>query len=860
VRTVKASLEADVAGFLGPVLDAAEATEKLDDKVESLDKSLGKVLSESAKAAAGLKGVGEEADKAKRGVDDLDDKVEDLDRSLKDIPSDATKAAAAMALLKGSADEIEHSFEAVGEKSTAFTLLERRVAEARAEVRKLYAEFATTGNVDVFMKLGVAQGKLGDLEAFRKKMTEASKAVETLEGNLVKVPPAGSKASAALKVLNGDLGELRKNFESVGNSDVAFDVLERRITRVRGDVRKLGEEFLKTGDSRVFEQLGNAQGQLKWLEKFKTDAKKAIADGLKDGGADALGVLGSRVKEVFSGGIVKALSNPYVLGAASALAVALGSFVLSAVGGAIIAAGAVGVVGAGAAGAFMQSELVKKAWNGAIDDIQKKWMEGSKSFIGPMIDGANTVRKVFAGIDLQSMFSKASTFVKPLSEGAAWFARNVISGVDALVQKAGPVIDVLKQELPELGDAIASALEDIAGGNKGAADGLRDLFNLLEKGVRAFGVMVEAAEKMYHGFTTARDAVGDFFSYLDDHIPIIFKAADAISNWWPDADTEHMLAPLHATEDALGSVSKEAARTAEQVSQIDNAFSQLGKSVEGDFTNKIISQMFKMQDASLDFEESLQKLDKSVEKNGTSLDVHSEKGMANARALIAMAKANADLYASNVASGMSAGQAAQKYDEGTKRLEAEAKAAGFNAKQVEGLIGQYRNVPSKVQTLLATVGLTDAVNKLAQVLIDFRSLNGAEFKSKYTVTTTYRTVIEGGAVGGKGNTRAKDHLGGVHRRAAQGLVIPPSDPGTVLVAEPETGGEVNIPFRGISQMRALNLMQTVGDGYGLNVSPRGGGGAIAVQVEMRMGGTLRELGGLFMEMNRKGDLQFVVKT
>jgi hypothetical protein len=75
--------------------------------------------------------------------------------------------------------------------------------------------------------------------------------------------------------------------------------------------------------------------------------------------------------------------------------------------------------------------------------------------------------------------------------------------------------------------------------------------------------------------------------------------------------------------------------------------------------------------------------------------------------------------------------------------------------------------------------------------------------------------------------------GGI-RRAQVGMLIPPSSPGTVLTAEPQTGGEALIPLRGISQMRAAALGQVAMGGYGLDVVPRGrvasggGGGNISI--------------------------------
>jgi hypothetical protein len=60
--------------------------------------------------------------------------------------------------------------------------------------------------------------------------------------------------------------------------------------------------------------------------------------------------------------------------------------------------------------------------------------------------------------------------------------------------------------------------------------------------------------------------------------------------------------------------------------------------------------------------------------------------------------------------------------------------------------------------------------------------------------------------------------GGI-RKAASGLIVRPSDPGT-LIGEPQTGGEALIPLRGITQTRAAALGQVAVGGYGLDVVAR----------------------------------------
>jgi hypothetical protein len=130
-RKVSVGLEADVAGFIGPVLEAAGATEKLDDKVDELDRSLNK------------------------------------------IPADALKAGAAMKLLSGDIGDVHSNISKIGDTSTSINVLSSRIRAVRTEVRQLTEEFLKTGDVDVFHKLNLKQGELGTLTRIRKDLANS---------------------------------------------------------------------------------------------------------------------------------------------------------------------------------------------------------------------------------------------------------------------------------------------------------------------------------------------------------------------------------------------------------------------------------------------------------------------------------------------------------------------------------------------------------------------------------------------------------------------------------------------------------------------------------------------------------------
>jgi hypothetical protein len=115
--------------------------------------------------------------------------------------------------------------------------------------------------------------------------------------------------------------------------------------------------------------------------------------------------------------------------------------------------------------------------------------------------------------------------------------------------------------------------------------------------------------------------------------------------------------------------------------------------------------------------------------------------------------------------------------------------------------------------------------------------------------------------------------GGI-RKAASGLIVRPSDPGT-LIGEPQTGGEALIPLRGITQSAAMGLMHVAGAGYGLDVVARdraygrlnpgnAGGGPLRLTVDVsgasQAGGMDAVASSWFARAVHRGLVQFALDT
>jgi hypothetical protein len=667
--------------------------------------------------------------------------------------------------------------------------------------------------VSVALEADVA-GFVRPVEGAAKSADDLGDKVERLDHELNKLPADAAKAGAAMKLLGGSVDDVGNKVTDLGEKNTSLAVLDSKIRSTRGEVKKLADEFVKTGDVDVFKKLGDAEGRLRGLQ----DVRKKIADALtpgslvkegeKAGEGFFKGVLGKidgfgeklsgMLPEALSGALATPVLGPIIAAALIAALVVAMSTVMATAGGLVLAAGGAGIVGAGIMGAIMGSpEVVGKTWSKTIADIKAQFVNATQPFQQPLLDAAHDFASAIGGIDMNHIFAQAATFLPPLVKGAAEFARFLGEGIGYLVDGAGPAVAVLGKDLGTLGQAFSIAMKSIANGGEGGAQALHDLLGTISMIVAGLGGMIGFFEKLYVPLAKFRDAV----------IP---------RDWLFPPDTpakmETGARALHGLGDAAKSTVVDLdvmkSKISETVTTVD--------SLEAAMVGKIFAATMGLDQATLGVAESQEHLRETFEesrktlgRHADQLDINTKQGEANREAVLAAVTANMSMYQAQIAVGMSAEDASAAYDQNTMNLEANMRQAGLTQGQIDGLIGKYKDVPHKVDTDVAIHGLTDAINGLSDLL---KQINGIHDK---TVTIYYRTQGQ--------SLNAPMAHGGI-RRAAVGMVIPPSDPGTTLVGEPQTGGEALIPLRGISQGRAMSLAQTVGSAYGFSVSSAAGGG------------------------------------
>jgi hypothetical protein len=502
----------------------------------------------------------------------------------------------------------------------------------------------------------------------------------------------------------------------------------------------------------------------------------------------------------FEDGLLGVLKSPAGIGAVAVVAVEAGT----AIGGALLTGIGLAGIGAGIAGQI-HDRHVQAALTQLKTDVSTGFKDSTSAFADPLRQAINDLDRHWLALQpgMKATFTELAPLVGELERGAAGFGDAVIPALERAAVAAKPLVQDFAQWLPGFGNTVASLFDTISAHSGEALHGLR----MIEDGLTTLVVI-------------SRDA-----------IPVVSKLSEALA--WTS--------PLKWTEAWFGSgvmdsAHKSMAGFARSIYDVANAATTGSTQINGlavsvslvkSSVDNVLNGMLGLDRANLSVAESLTKVTDSIRMNGSALDIHSKSGQANRDAILAAVGANVQAYDAMIQSGVGAQDAARAYDQNTAALERQLRQAGLTQAQIDDLIGRYRNVPDKVNTAIATLGLTDAINNLADLL---RLINHIPSYKSVTIDTKFTS--SGPAAGytwmNPGSWGHGMASGGAMIPAANGLaygagIYPASNPPLIKFAEPITRGETLIPNFGIPAARGLALADYAASHYGGRVV--GGDGA-----------------------------------
>lgn len=618
-----------------------------------------------------------------------------------------------------------------------------------------------------------------------------------------------------------------KTDRSIGQLTKGHQALDAEIDKTVYSAKSLREEFARTGDIGLLKDARKLDNAAKSLQKLRVEFDKFHNDSSgskKSGGLfnfvlDAGKATGKAIVGGVQDGVQSAdkwLGEHPLLAGGIAAGITLGAPVI---GGAVAAAVGLGGI---AGGILLASKdpRVGQAWGAVAKTAEDGLSKAAGVFVDPLVRGARTFNGTMNAIlpHIESDFAVLAPVAEKLFVGAGGFVERLMPGIDALTRASGPVLSMIADELPKLGAAVSMAFQDIAAGGEGGKEALHDMLVSVEGTTIAVGKLVEWTEKLYVADRALFSSYGDAKKNWQDLIygqNAAVQVAPAVAS------------AFQAVTAAVGNLGPGAMLTADQMKALSGAISGTeitADTLAGQMTGKLFNSIMSLDQATLGFAEAQTRLSDSIQQNGHQLDIHTAKGQANRESVLAVVGANMQQYQANIAAGMSAADAAKAYDTNTAALDSQLHKAGFTQQAIDGLIGKYRNVPDKVDTDIATRGLTAAIQGLDDLI---RRINNIPTKRDIYITQHLGSVGSFYQSPDRLYDTPASRWGNVFTHAAVGVLRDASIYSAVssgaryAFAEPGTGGEAFVPKNG-KPSRSLGILSQAASWYDADVVPRSG--------------------------------------
>jgi ABC-type transporter Mla subunit MlaD len=385
---------------------------------------------------------------------------------------------------------------------------------------------------------------------------------------------AAERAGDALEEMGDQAETAGKQSDKAGGKfkDTADDLghLERKLQDATKRYRELLTEFNKTGDESLLKDAGKAKREVGKFTRLSGDLVPDVGPEVATAGVGLGRTLAMNIAKGVESG------NPYVAGAI----LGIGGSALPLLGASISAAVLGGVGTGGIIGGIMlasQDPRVSSVAESVGSQLTKEFQGAARSFVDPLIRSLAKIGNAGWADKLAPAFDKLSTYVEPLADGLIGLADKALPGLMAAFDAAGPILDLVAKELPEVGQAISDMLRVISEDPQGAQDALQFLFNLLEIVILDAGYLIRALSEIYEAFVDVAEAVGlveraQFPEHMERGTGAINEFTDAADAAEAaikalDQATRQLLDKAFGLEEAQDNAANGFARLTEQIKQ-----------------------------------------------------------------------------------------------------------------------------------------------------------------------------------------------------------------------------------------------------------------------------------------------------
>lgn len=366
-----------------------------------------------------------------------------------------------------------------------------------------------------------------------------------------------------------------------------------------------------------------------------------------------------------------------------------------------------------------------------------------------------------AVVELNAVGPAGAKAATGLQAATKWAGRAAVAFVG--MEVAGAIFDKLGNAAVNV-DKLTASLQDYATTGK-TTEGLTEEFG---KNLDELSLIAQSADAATHGFwgslndltssipgvNSAVDSMneaihGTSFNDATERMKALDESFTAFIGTQKDAkkagelwneiltksslDTEQLAALLPnaykglqelqkssmAGAGAQGELATKTEKSKEELDEQKKAAEELKKAFDD-----LFGRYMSADEAAIKYEETLKSTNKELGEGTKTLKLNSEAGRDNRAAALDLIDAIKDQRDANVENGMSVAEADKKYRDQIGTLGKNMEKLGFNRKEVEALIGKYRDVPDKVSTDVEQPGMKGAKTDTQSLWDKLKGIDG----------------------------------------------------------------------------------------------------------------------------------------
>lgn len=419
-------------------------------------------------------------------------------------------------------------------------------------------------------------------------------------------------------------------------------------------------------------------------------------------------------------------------------------------------------IGGGIALAF-QDARIKSAASEMGDRVMAGLTRAGAVFLAPVKRALEILESAFGRFlpKLERGFAAIAPYVDDLAMGVGGFLDAIGPGLEDALAGSGPLVSILAEYLPVIGDALGYMFQTFAD-NAGARAALVGFFQILADTV----IVVTDV------LNTLANAFGAFITWLNLLPPAIVPDA------W-EADIQEMA-------DAMWKVPEPADAAAASIFKIGDSAS--GASTQAKDLTASLDTFFGAQlawvDANVNFEGSIDKVADAFKGANDSISAGSAKGREHITVVNDAIKAAIRQRDAKIKETGSVAEGNAVYATSIERLRGVLKNAHLTKAEIEKLIGAYDDIPPGVSTEVNVPGLATALSQAQRLNAELAQIGRENRASKQSKKNPNGNGTGGYAEGGVVRQEQLAWVGEGNRPEA---IIPLSNPGRAAEVMAEAG-------------------------------------------------------------------------